>query len=358
MSTKLNEIEIVNYRGIRNLHISNLKKINVIVGDNNSGKTSFLEAISMFANTSIGNVLFSCGKRVAALTIGDLFTEFVYAFPNEKEKKININAVFNDKKYELLLQGNINKTLVPLDDLKPFSVNSVINEVNQFDGILAYKCNDKFISRQDLKLNAYNTYKKRISNSKDNIERICYVTPTEYSNSNISFYKDMYKNEKYKQLIVEALKIFDPYITDLMIIPDEFGTPIQYINNSKIGITPVSTYGDGVKKIITIAAGLAVAHDGILLIDEFETGLHIKNYDDVFVFVQKACEAFNVQLFLTTHSIEAVDELLKLDSSEKNDEIIFVTLRKDYDQNKTLSRIMTASEVKSNREKFDFEVRL
>ena len=357
MNTKLNEIEIKNYRGIRNLHISNFKNINVIVGDNNSGKTSFLEAVSMFANTSVGNILFSCGKRVSSLTIGDLFTEFVYAFPNDTEKKININAKFDDKNYELLLQGKMNKTLVPVDDLKPFSVNTIVNEVNQFDGILAYKCNGDFISRRDLKLNAYNTFKNR-TNSNDNIEKICYIAPTDYSSANISFYKEMYQNAKYKRLIVECLKIFDPYITDLLIIPDEFGTPIQYINNSKIGITPVSTYGDGVKKIITIAAGLAVAHNGILLIDEFETGLHIKNYDDVFVFVQKACKAFNVQLFLTTHSIEAVDELLKIDSLSENDDIIFVTLRKDYNQNKTLSRLMTAKEVKSNREKFDFEVRL
>ena len=45
--TVINSIEINNFRGIKQLTVSDFSKINLIVGDNNSGKTTFLEAIQL-----------------------------------------------------------------------------------------------------------------------------------------------------------------------------------------------------------------------------------------------------------------------------------------------------------------------
>ena len=50
-------IEINGLRGIKKLIVSDLSKINLIVGDNNSGKTTFLEAIQLlFAKSNLGSV--------------------------------------------------------------------------------------------------------------------------------------------------------------------------------------------------------------------------------------------------------------------------------------------------------------
>lgn len=45
---KIESINIKNYRGIQELNITNLKRINILVGNNNAGKTSLLEAIQIF----------------------------------------------------------------------------------------------------------------------------------------------------------------------------------------------------------------------------------------------------------------------------------------------------------------------
>ena len=37
---------------------------------------------------------------------------------------------------------------------------------------------------------------------------------------------------------------------------------------------PLSTYGDGIKKVIALAGRIADAQNGILLIDEIETSIH------------------------------------------------------------------------------------
>ena len=43
----INSIDIIKFRGIQKLEVSEFSKINLIVGDNNSGKTTFLEAIQL-----------------------------------------------------------------------------------------------------------------------------------------------------------------------------------------------------------------------------------------------------------------------------------------------------------------------
>ena len=50
---KIENINIKNYRGIQELNITGLKSINILVGDNNAGKTSLLEAIQIFSNPTM-----------------------------------------------------------------------------------------------------------------------------------------------------------------------------------------------------------------------------------------------------------------------------------------------------------------
>lgn len=46
----LDSVAIDGFRGLRGLALNNLEPINVLVGENNSGKTSVLEALSILCN--------------------------------------------------------------------------------------------------------------------------------------------------------------------------------------------------------------------------------------------------------------------------------------------------------------------
>lgn len=46
----IDEFEIGQFRGLRNLKIEGLSQINLLVGSSNSGKTSVLEAMSIFCD--------------------------------------------------------------------------------------------------------------------------------------------------------------------------------------------------------------------------------------------------------------------------------------------------------------------
>src|SRR5450759_3383523 len=48
MQRHLNEVSIHRFRALRSVTLSDLGAVNLIVGDNNSGKTSVLEAVATF----------------------------------------------------------------------------------------------------------------------------------------------------------------------------------------------------------------------------------------------------------------------------------------------------------------------
>ena len=114
--------------------------------------------------------------------------------------------------------------------------------------------------------------------------------------------------------------------------------PVEYLKHKRLGNMPLSTYGDGIKKVLVLANAIIGATDGILLIDEIETAIHKKYYNDIFRFIDGllATQDYDIQ--------------------SKEDAITVVTLRRE--NHKTYSRVLQGREVFKNREAFGFEVRL
>ena len=61
----ITSIEINQFRGIKQLTVSDFSNINLIVGDNNSGKTSVLEVINYLSGVdSLSNLAYSTTRGV------------------------------------------------------------------------------------------------------------------------------------------------------------------------------------------------------------------------------------------------------------------------------------------------------
>lgn len=170
------------------------------------------------------------------------------------------------------------------------------------------------------------------------------------------------RSGSYKELCVYLLQLFDSDIEDILYLQNDLNhRPVECIRHKTLGTMLLSTYGDGIKKVISLANAIASAKNGILMIDEIETSIHSKYYEDIFSFLLKACQRFEVQLFITTHSKEAIDALLTIqeygDQVVEHDPLNVITFRTDPSSRKTLARVMSGSELQRNREKYDFEVR-
>ncbi len=127
------------------------------------------------------------------------------------------------------------------------------------------------------------------------------------------------------------------------------------------GELPISVYGDGIKKVIALADSIMGAKDGILLIDEIETSIHrsiLKNSMDWLI---RACELYNVQIFLTTHSIEVCDTILETanDLSQslygEDNCVSMITLFNRNDD--IVARTLDGKSALKMREDYDMELR-
>ena len=89
-----------------------------------------------------------------------------------------------------------------------------------------------------------------------------------------------------------------------------------------------------------------------------------KYYDLLFPVVFALASKLNVQLFIATHSIEAIDAVLRYGNYEnndgENDPIKVITLKKMNENNGSniVARNVTGKYVYENRKVFEFEVRL
>lgn len=69
---------------------------------------------------------------------------------------------------------------------------------------------------------------------------------------------------------------------------------------------PLKTLGEGVNRIFGIVLALVNAKNGLLLIDEVENGIHYSVQPQLWHFLLGAADRLNVQIFATTHSSDAI----------------------------------------------------
>ena len=362
----INKLCIDRYRGIRQLKIGELKQVNLVVGDNNCGKTSVLEALQMLRTSgNLANVYRVARLRdsIALLGANSIFDSFICMFPrnNGEKMEISVSGTCDDKDISFVLDGRKNRVLLDTKELpsrkyRQQDIEEGEIETEAFDGTIRLKLDGKE-KKTEIHINQYSSVTGTPFSDKDQFN-IVYLSPFDHlRGNNLS---RILRNESYKQICIKALQLFDPDIEDMMIFKSDTGNrPVEYIRHKLLGDMPVSSYGDGIKKVLALSNGIAMAAGGILLIDEIETAIHKKYYDDIFRFIVKACKSFKVQAFITTHSIEAIDGLLgtqDYDMQKDSDDICVCTIKRTAEG--TVSRVLTGREVYENREAFGFEVRL
>ena len=89
MNNLIQNLSIGQYRGIKSLVINNLNNVNIIVGDNNSGKTSLLETIYLLRSPhSFNNVIRSSRLRnIVPFASSSPYESFVNIFPKDRSDK-------------------------------------------------------------------------------------------------------------------------------------------------------------------------------------------------------------------------------------------------------------------------------
>lgn len=121
----------------------------------------------------------------------------------------------------------------------------------------------------------------------------------------------------HEELVVDALRIIEPSIERIatgnadnlrMLGSEGRGGMLVRCQGVKHRI-PIGSMGDGIWRMLGLALALVRCENGILLVDEIDTGLHYSVMADMWRLVNATAKRLNVQVFATTHSRDCFESL-------------------------------------------------
>lgn len=342
----IEDLYIKRFRGIKDLELSDLGEVNILLGKNNSGKTSVLEAIEIIENPLDEGSIIRVGKKRELFNNQSSSYNIFRNMLNKHSNSIEINGTIKEKQFEMSIKGK---------EISVISEASYSPIVKGFEG--KAKVNFGQIHyEEDFKI--LQTDKSFVVDDKLNLLPIVHIAPIDHLLENSS--NEVIKKGKKKELI-QLLSIFDKDIIGLEMV-EENNKTVPYIEHKKLGLMPLSTYGDGLKRVLLLGSSIIKAEKGVLLIDEVETAIHIDAFVDVFKWFIKACKKYSVQVFMTTHSIEVIDSILEIQDTEENvdffkESLRVITIKNSIDENRTVVRNLDGFKAHEAREDFGLELR-
>ena len=109
-----------------------------------------------------------------------------------------------------------------------------------------------------------------------------------------------------EQKIVRAMRLLDSELESIHFLTGSEADGGILVGRKGISDRlPIGSLGEGVRRILALSLALTTAR-GYLLVDEVDTGLHWTALDDMWRLVLSTAKTLNVQVFATTHSYDCI----------------------------------------------------
>jgi hypothetical protein len=331
-------VKIEGYRGLAHFEMGDLGRINLLVGRNNSGKTSVLEALHLLSYGGDITALWQlCGRR------GERFSDERDARYGP-ENEIDVSHLFAG--HELLFGSRFTISARNQSPERTVAFEIIERPKQESGQQVPVTAVEEGVLRPRMAL--------RISSGSRSPARLITLTPrgginydyvdtprrppgaarrpqdstptshlisTDSLNGNeLTRLWDRIQLTPQEALVLEALKFIDPEIQQIRatgaarFFGDRGGFIIKRSDYKQP--FPLGSLGDGAWRMLAMAIVLTQCTDGVLLIDEIDTGLHYTVMSDMWKLIFNAANEFNVQVFATTHSYDCVHSLATICQSE------------------------------------------
>jgi len=319
-------IKIINLRGITELEVKNLGQVNVIVGNNACGKTTFLEGIFFLigAMNPMLPVNVNIFRNLPFMS-NVLWDTYFHDMNANTPIRIEGQIRGSNEKDRLEIRPRKEKphqNLTVHSDMKPLGdseTSLIIEGLN-----LVYSS-----SKHPEKATPTSIFieKDKIVTEGERSREVRGVflgpsTPKDWKER----FATVQRNKKLNEVIF-LLKQLEPKTSDLRL--NEVG--FVEIDVGLPHLIPANLMGGGFEKLLEVALIMLNFQNGIVLIDEIENGLHHSMQQKLWESVLNWANVLNVQVFATTHSnecIKAFNKSLKV-SLFKSQAKLFRIERKD-----------------------------
>jgi AAA15 family ATPase/GTPase len=335
----LESFQINNFRLFQHLEVGRLSRVNLVVGRNNAGKSTFLEAVELYASNASSTVLldlvesrqetwFSEAQPHSQNFLGNPMRHLFYGhkLPRIGEEGLSLGEVSSNIKLHISVaayqnknddEGTLRKVRISDvqfdEDIPDVEVFIVAEESEKTRRIFRLDEGVRDIRRRSSRI----LYESQESEFKYRWQ----IVPTEnMPNRKLAALWDLTSLTDLESEVISALRLIDDRVSGVAFVEDinkvrasDFRSrendnriPLVKIKGIDEPLT-LKSMGDGITRLFHIIVALVNARNGLLLIDEFENGLHWSIQPKVWDIVFQLAERLNVQVFATTHSRDCIE---------------------------------------------------
>jgi AAA domain len=247
----LTRIAIENFRCFDSLVVEDLGRVNLLVGGNDTGKTSLMEAIGVTLVGDVQHGLVSAHENRFGYRPKELTADLLRLFSHR-----------GDVTRPIRLTTNLGEVVVAIEAGKP-----------------------SFRAKLDL-----------------SFARVWWVRSapgiTEHDVNSIA---DL-KRRGADATLIDALSLFRDDIVGIELIPDEHRIYLR-LSSSPFPL-PIRAFGDATQRILEFSTGIEPATATFL--DELDNGFHVAAYPALWAWLRDRTASVNAQVFGTTHDLDCV----------------------------------------------------
>ena len=350
----LDSLVIKNFRSLVHFEVSKLGQVNLIVGKNNSGKSTVLEALRIYAGNAHRSLLETIAQGHderfrtydseqpddgSSIPFQDFFTG--RSFPTDDVTAIEI--------------GSLASPLAHLS-IKHALMQEVAEEIEASDGSTVTRTKRQILSQQEAanaqtELHHVFVVQRGVRTFPymllvNNAARMrglmfdstpihpCSVIPTQFvSMDELADAWDSIALTDQEAVVKNALRIIAPDFENLVFVRSERTSPVSRQRPTRTAMVklaglerpvPLNSLGDGMLRVLQLALKIFSAKGGFLLIDEFENGLHYSVQEKIWTLLFEMAKKLDIQVFATTHSWDCIESFSKVANARQDiDGVLF-----------------------------------
>jgi ABC-type branched-subunit amino acid transport system ATPase component len=338
----LDSLEIQGFRAFKHLTIERLGRVNLVVGKNGVGKTALLEAVHVYAN---GGSPIEIGKFLKAKDEGSL--QMVFGGRDNPDSVSQgsagiIRYLFNGRPNLSKLFRHVNSGEV-LADLK-------IGPLDSPDRQLVIGVEKRGSSAcMRIQLKSYYIDECYSINNEHMFTVVEVMNSKFVSSGGIDkdfqvgrWWDDIALTDKESE-VLEVLRLVAPEVQDVNLKMSEFYR-IPFVKIDLPEPIPLHSMGEGMYRLFGIALALVNAENGVLLIDEVETGLHYSVQPEMWKLIFETAQRLNVQVFATTHSLDCLRAFEHAASQYGEEESMLISLRRHQEDPERIVAVLADKE--------------
>jgi len=308
----IHDFKIVGFRHFRNVELNQLKRVNLFVGKNSSGKSSILEALVLFFSEmstrylpmiqAARNENWDAADEDTAIPLRNLFHNHV--LPEMGAPGISLSSTNDPRSFELKVQnfkvetdGQITSYTATTEDMfiDPEFLEPCI--VIERPGYI----------RRFSRLDKLSQMRRMISPFMKGTHQVFFVPTRGVGDRELANLWDLVSLTDAEADVIAGLKLIDPNVEGVAFVGSQTRerTALVRLRNHSEPVA-LKSLGDGMNRILQIIVSLVNAKNSALIIDEFENGLHWSVQQEVWALVFRLAQLLNVQVFATTHSRDCI----------------------------------------------------